>query len=154
MNTKAHEVIEVPPADFRRAYPHIQAVLRRADAIEKFDHIVIPSGPEPDPAAGRPVGGLTYEVHTSTTTLRPPGWVLMAFGATIMRWPCSIDEKFWVRVEHDAATCEYCLFRTRQSIETIDRLHTEGRSTAANEFAEELELLRGVRKPAFYEEEA
>lgn len=111
MNAKAHEVIEVP--DYRSSFPHHHVKPVRADEVVKGDYLI-----EPDrkPAAyddGRtPIVGLTYEVMHSGAHLTDEGvWVIMASAAQLTTWKVAHDERFFLRLPHDAQTCPYCTAR-------------------------------------------
>ena len=107
---KAEEVLEVP--DYSENYQHEQTVLVRADSLVQGDYIVIPYGDSHfdhlNPGQHR---GKTYELYSSTTCLAAPGWVLIAFGAEMMKWRTAPGEMWLKRVPHNPQTCGYCTAR-------------------------------------------
>lgn len=108
---KANQVVEVP--DYSENYQHEQTVPVRADSLTQGDYIVIPYGDSHfdhfHPWQHR---GKTYELYSSTPSWRyPNGWILIAFGAEMMRWPTAPDEMWMKRIPHDPQTCGYCTAR-------------------------------------------
>lgn len=102
--TAAHIKIEVP--DYSEAYPHLQTVPTQAHLLARGDEVLV---------ADR----LTYRVITSEW--RPghdgPGWTVLASGVSLTRFRVEPNETFQRVVEHDSATCKYCLgrFKTAQA---------------------------------------
>jgi hypothetical protein len=105
----AYEVIEVP--DYSH-YPHEQTVETRADQLVPGDELIIAERPL---VHGRPdISGQVYQVSQSyaTTAHGGPGWLLLAFGADMVRFRVEPHEIFHKRVTgHDAQTCGHCRWR-------------------------------------------
>jgi hypothetical protein len=104
--TRAHETIQVPDYSNR---PHSQTVEVRADQLEKGDYIVVPNNTQSSWNPHDEVKGPVFEVNVSTTCLKPPGWLIMSFGATMMKWVVDPSETFHKRVPHDPQTCRVCI---------------------------------------------
>ena len=108
---KADDVIEVP--DYSENYHHEQTEPVRADSLSQGDYVVVPYGDSHfDNLSPGLIRGKTYELYLSARADRSGrGWVLIAFGAEMMKWSTAPGEVWHKRVPHDPPTCAYCLAR-------------------------------------------